>query len=239
MSVEPTELVPEPASGRVFERALRPGAADADGGGRARLDAIARWLQDVAYLDLVDAGFEDRGAWIVRRLRIRAERFPRFGEELTLRTFCSGLGRFSAERRTSVVGTEARVEAVALWVCLDREAGRPLRFPRDFVAAYEESAAGRPAGTRLRHPDPPDGAERVATWLFRATDVDAAGHVNNSHFWEPLEQELAAGEVPETLDAEVEHRDPAQPGEVAIVRAGHMSWVATADGALHASILRS
>jgi acyl-ACP thioesterase len=238
VNVEPTELVPAPASGRVFERALRPGVADADGGGRARLDAIARWLQDVAYLDLVDAGFEDRGAWIVRRLRIRVERFPRFGEELELGTFCSGLGRFSAERRTSVAGETARVEAVALWVCLDPEAGRPLRFPPEFVAVYADSAAGRPAATRLRHPDPPDGADRVATWLFRATDVDAAGHVNNSHFWEPLEQELAAGDAPESFDAEIEHRDPAQPGEVEILRAGETTWIAAPRGALHASIVR-
>jgi len=27
---------------------------------------MARWLQDVAYADLIDAGFEGRGAWIVR-----------------------------------------------------------------------------------------------------------------------------------------------------------------------------
>jgi acyl-ACP thioesterase len=234
---EPTELAP-PADGRVFERALRPGIADADGTGRVRLDAIARWIQDIAYLDLVDAGWESGGAWIVRRLRIRVERFPRFGEELTLRTFCSGLGRFSAERRTSVVGEPARVETVALWVCLDPEAGRPLRFPPEFVAVYAESAARRPAGTRLRHPEPPADAERVATWNFRATDVDAVGHVNNSHYWEPLEEELAAGEAPESFDAEIEYRDPAQPGEMAILRAGETTWVAAPGGALHASIVR-
>ena len=39
-----------------------PGIADAVGDGRVRLDAIARWLQDVAYADLIDAGFErERG----------------------------------------------------------------------------------------------------------------------------------------------------------------------------------
>ena len=45
-----------------------------------RLDAIARWLQDVAYEDLLDAGFEKSGVWIVRRLRLRVEAWPRFGE---------------------------------------------------------------------------------------------------------------------------------------------------------------
>jgi acyl-ACP thioesterase len=35
---------------------------------------------------------------VVRRLRIKVEHFPRFGEDLELRTFCTGIGRFSAER---------------------------------------------------------------------------------------------------------------------------------------------
>ena len=57
-----------------------PGIADAVGSGRVRVDAIARWLQDVAYADIIDAGFDEGGAWVVRRMRMRVEAFPRFGE---------------------------------------------------------------------------------------------------------------------------------------------------------------
>lgn len=230
------ELVPEPASGRVFEREMRPGVADVSSTGRARLDAIARWLQDIASDDLVDAGFEGQGAWIIRRTRIRVEAFPRFGEELTLRTFCSGIGRFSAERRTTVRSEGGLVEAVALWVCLDPERGRPLRFPEDFIAAYEESAAGRDANVRLRHPEPPEGASREP-WLFRATEIDVARHVNNSHYWVPLEEGLARGPEPEQIDAEVEYRDPAEAGEAVLLREGSALWVASPEGTLHASLL--
>jgi acyl-ACP thioesterase len=217
---------------------MRPGIADADGGGRCRLDAMARWLQDIAYEDLVDAGFEGRGAWIVRRTRIRVESFPLFGERLQLRTFCSGFGRFSAERRTSIRGETGAVETVSLWVCLDPEAGRPMRFPPDFTAVYEESAAGRDANVRLRHPEPPEDAER-SSWRFRATEMDTAGHINNSHYWTPLEEELASGPEPESIDAEVEYRDPAMPGEVALLRDGSSLWIAGADGTLHASLIRA
>jgi len=217
---------------------MLPGIADADADGRCRLDAIARWLQDVAYADLIDAGFEGRGAWIVRRTRIRVEAFPRFGEELAVRTFCSGIGRFSAERRHSIRGEAAAVETVALWVCLDPERGRPMRFPPDFLAVYEESAAGRDANVRLRHPDPPADADR-SSWTFRASEMDPAGHVNNSHYWTPLEEELAGGPEPRSIDAEVEYRDPAMPGEVALLRAGTSLWITGTDGAVHASILRA
>lgn len=217
---------------------MRPGIADADAAGRCRLDAMARWLQDVAYADLIDAGFEGRGAWIVRRTRIRAQAFPRFGEELTLRTFCSGIGRFSAERRTSIKGPGADVETVALWICLDPERGRPMRFPPDFVAVYEQSAGGRDANVRLRHPDPPADAPR-SPWVFRASEMDPAGHINNSHYWTPLEEDLAGGPEPESIDAEVEYRDPATAGEAVLLRQGASIWIAGAADAIHASILRA
>jgi acyl-ACP thioesterase len=217
---------------------MRPGIADADSAGRCRLDAMARWLQDIAYLDLIDAGFEGRGAWIVRRTRMRVERFPRFGEELTLRTFCSGIGRFSAERRTSITGETAAVETVSLWVCLDPERARPMRFPDDFVAVYEESAAGRDANVRLRHSDPPPDAER-SPWRFRAAEMDPAGHINNSHYWTPLEEELAGGSEPESIDVEIEYRDPGRPGEVEVARQGTSIWIAGAEGAVHASLIRA
>ena len=229
-----TELVGEPATGRIFEQALMPGIADADGGGRVRLDAIARWLQDVAYADLLDAGFDEQGVWIVRRMRLRVGAFPRFGEPVTLRTFCSGLGRFSAERRTTVRGPASSVDAVALWIWID-EQGRPARVGERFAELYGESAGGRGATVRLRHPEPPTMLER-STWTFRAADVDIAGHVNNSHYWSVLEERLVGAE-PGAIDAEIEHREPAQPG-VGSIAGDHSQglWIEGGDGAVHASI---
>jgi acyl-ACP thioesterase len=224
--------------GRAFEQTRRPGIADANAAGRCRFDAMARWLQDVAYADLIDAGFEGQGAWIVRRTRIRVDVFPRFGEDLIIRTFCSGIGRFSAERRTSIKGDSAAVETVSLWVCLDPERGRPMRFTPEFMAAYEVSAGGRDANVRLRHPDPPAESERSA-WHFRATEMDTAAHINNSHYWVPLEEDLAAAPEPGSIDAEIEYRDPAMPGEAVLLRQGSSIWITGADDTVHASLLRA
>jgi acyl-ACP thioesterase len=215
-----------------------PGIADATPSGRCRLDAIARWLQDVAYEDVLDAGFEARGAWIVRRLRIRVGSFPRFGEMLSVRTWCTGIGRFSAERSTSIQGSSATVDTVSTWIYLDPETGRPLRFEPEFLEIYEESAQGRDANVRLRHPDPPEGAE-PSSWIFRASEMDPAGHINNSHYWTPLEEELSAGPEPDSIDAEVEFRDPAMPGEVVLLRDGPALWIASREGEVHASLLIS
>ncbi len=227
-------IVDEPGRGRVFERTIMPGIADAGDGGRVCVDALARWLQDVAYLDLVDAGLEADGAWIMRRGRLVVESFPRFGDEVELRTFCSGIGRFSAERRTSMRGSSARVETVAIWVWLDAETLRPRRFGSEFAELYGESAGGRDAGVRLGHPDPPTDAVSTS-WRFRASDIDVAGHVNNASYLAPLEEELSGGE-PQRIELEIEYREPAHAGEVAILSAGSRRWIVGREGAVHASM---
>jgi len=213
-----------------------PGLADATATGRLRLDAIARWLQDAAYLDIVDAGLADRGGWVVRRTRLRVESFPRFGAPVLVRTFCSAAGRVAAERRTSVSGGGAAVEAVAMWIHVDTETLRPLRLGEEFDAVYGESAGERKANFRLRHPEPSEDAEPMS-WHFRATDVDLAGHVNNAAYWEPVEEELCQGPEPASADMEIEYREPAQPGEARIVRDRSVIWVTDTRGALHASIV--
>ncbi|MFN8160522.1 MAG: thioesterase [Solirubrobacterales bacterium] len=232
----------QPAGGRIFSRRLRPGIADTDSTGEVRLDAIARWLQDIAYLDVVDAGFEHRGAWIVRRTRIRARALPRFGEDLVVRTFCSGMGRFCAERTTTVEGTTASVEAVAVWVHLDPGRRTPARFDGAFRSVYAESAAGRTASPRLGHPAPPAGAE-PSPWEFRSTDLDLAGHVNNSHYWAILEACLREGHGerrrwggPGAIGAEVEHHAAAGEGTARVLRSEEGIWVTTTAGEVLASI---
>src|SRR5947209_3424961 len=185
-------MVPLPAEGRVFEQSFRPGFADCAPSGRMRLDAMARWLQDVAYADVVDADLADRAIWVVRRTRIRVRRFPRFGEEFIVGTFCSGMGRMWAERRTSIRRADeadADVEAVSLWVHLDPVTWRPTPLSDEEVALYGTSAAGRRVTARLHHPQPPgDGAG--TPWQFRATELDIAGHINNAAYWQPLEEHL-------------------------------------------------
>ena len=99
-----------------------------------------------------------------------------------------------AERRTSVSGGGAVVEAVALWVHIDPATLRPARLGEEFHAVYGESADGRRARSRLRHP-PRRPARRAVRVALRAADLDVAGHVNNAAYLEPVEELfLASGE---------------------------------------------
>jgi len=233
------EIVPVPDGGRVYEHTVRPGLADAAPGGRVRLDALARWLQDVAHADVSDAGVGDRAVWVVRRARMQVARFPRFGEAATVSTFASGLGRMWAQRRTRVTTSAgALVEAVALWVHLDPASGRPVPLTDEELELYRASSGGREIKARLRHPapPPPDTVDLDARpWAFRATDLDLAGHVNNAAYWAVLEEELLGGAEPEALDVELEFRAPSQPGRFSVLAEGARRWVVADGGAVHAS----
>ncbi|MGH2871841.1 MAG: acyl-ACP thioesterase domain-containing protein, partial [Solirubrobacteraceae bacterium] len=94
-------VAPDPR-GRLFSIRRRPLLADCAPSGRVRLDALARWMQDIAFADVEDAGLERVAVWVLRRHRIRVASFPRFGERCAVHTFCSGIGRMWAQRRTTV-----------------------------------------------------------------------------------------------------------------------------------------
>lgn len=217
---------------------MQAGLGDCAPSGRIRIDALARWLQDVAYGDVEDAGLQDAAVWVVRRSRIRIERFPRFAECFEVATFCSGIGRMWAERRTTVVPSgqaDGIVETVSLWVHLDPVLRRPTPLTEHELAVYGALGHDRRISARLRHRAPP-GTAAETPWTFRATECDVADHVNNAAYWQPLEEELLAGPDPEAIDVEIEFRTPAQPGQKRILSADRWRWIVGEEGEVHASL---
>ena len=233
------ELVPPPADGRVFRHRVAAGLADVAPSGRARLDAIARWLQDAALADVVDSGLDGGGVWVLRRLRLCVGRFPRLGDALEVRTFCSGTGALVAERRSTVVvagaAGEPAVEALALWVHLDPQGLRPRPLPDGFEAVYGASAAGRRVRAGLRHRGEPPAGAPSSPWRFRAADLDIAGHVNNSVYWQVVEEELVGSEPRGRVDVEIEYRTAGDVGDAVVLAGEDMRWIA-AEGDVLATV---
>ena len=74
-----------PRTGRAFAHTRLVGPRETGVDGRARLDAIVDWLQVVAFADVIDAGLQDAVLWVVRRVTLAIERFPRLGETIEVR----------------------------------------------------------------------------------------------------------------------------------------------------------
>jgi len=184
-------LVPRPDSGRVFVGTRRVRLSDADSSGRLRLDAVARYLQDVAADDVLETewGSPDH-FWLVRRTVIQQLRPISIEEMVELTTWSSGTASSSASRRTTARGERGGlIEAESIWVHLSRES-RPVRFGGNFFEVYGPSANGRRISTRLELPDLPAAAER-AQWPLRRSDLDLLGHLNNAAYWQAIEEAAA------------------------------------------------
>lgn len=224
---------------RRFSARRRVRLSDTNAAGRLRLDAVARYLQDVASDDVADAGFraEDH-VWVVRRTGL--EVVTPFGgdEHVELETWCSGVAGTSASRRTTVAGDRGGcIEAESVWIHLDR-ALAPKRLDERFLAVYGASAEGRRPSTRFTLAPPPAGAS-VRAWLLRSTDEDRLGHVNNAAFWAPVE-EAWAERLADPLRIVLEYRRPIDVEEtVALVLDEDAMWLMVGDEVRAAAILRS
>lgn len=211
------EFVASPNNSRIYRATRRVHLGDVDGTGELRLEALARYLQDIATDDAHDGELAEQlgGAWVLRRMAVDIHAVPRFNEEVELATFCSGWGPAWAERRTDVVAPDGTplARAEAIWVFIDRANGRPLNLSDDFFRTYGAAAQGRRVSGRLRHRRPrPDASQRP--WPLRESDFDVLDHVNNARYLEAVEDELAA-RLPKhrAIASEMEFRGQVERGD--------------------------
>ncbi len=221
---------------RRFASRRRISLSDTDAAGRLRLDAVARYLQDAASEDWLDAGFDhDSHVWVVRRTELEVREPFRPEDAFTIETWCSGAAGSTAARRYSVRGERGgAVEAESIWIHLDREL-QPKRLDERFLEVYGSSAGGRKASGRLVLQAAAAASGRP--WPFRTTDVDRLGHVNNAAYWAPLE-ETWAGRLDGRFRAVLEYRRPIDLGEPVELRAdGALAWLTVAGETRAAAML--
>ena len=201
--------LPRPAAARAHTGRRRVRLADVDEHGRLRLDAIARFLQDVAIEDVDETGWGmPDHLWFVRRIRVDVTRPFAGDREVEVVTWCSGVATVAAGRRWSLAGDAGgRCEVDSVWIHLGPD-GRPARIG-DF-GPYAEAAAGRSVSARPVLGGPPADAE-LRAWQVRRTDIDRHGHVNNAVYWQAVEEVLDDPAAP--LSAQLDYRAPLDLGD--------------------------
>ena len=184
-------MVGLPGAGRTFPGRRRVRLGDCSPGGRLRLDAAARYVQDLSDDDTRDAGLAQM-TWVVRRTVMDVRQFPVYLDPLEMVTWCSGLGSRWAERRVDITGASGGcVNSATLWVHLDSDSLRPAPMSSAFDEIFVPSTLGRTISSRLTLGPPPPDLELVP-WSVRFADFDVMNHVNNAIALVIVEEALAA-----------------------------------------------
>ncbi len=206
------EMVGRANVGRTFHGERRVRLGDCSPGGRLRLDATARYLQDLSDDDTRDAGLAQM-TWVVRRTVIDVLRFPTYLEPLDMVTWCSGIGSRWAERRVDIDSAGGgSISSATLWVHLDAETLRPVPPRSEFQLTFAPAAAGRSVSSRLKLDGPPPDLT-LARWPVRFVDYDVMNHLNNAVAFALVEEVLAARRALRApMRVEVEYRSSVERG---------------------------
>lgn len=194
--VIPSVLPERPTVGTPFETGWPVRLADTDGDQILRLDAVARYLQDIGFehLDAVEDGDIHRG-WVVRRTVIDMLKPISFGERVTLRRWCSALSSRWCNMRVQITGSKGGlVDTEGFLIHFGTESGMPARMTDRFMAPMlaattEHRLRWQPALTEPLPAAEPGRSERA--FPLRVTDIDLLDHVNNAVYLSAVEEVLA------------------------------------------------
>ena len=173
--------------------------------GQARISALLRYAQDVAWRHSEDLGFDrdwyrERGVgWVVRAVELELHAPIPMGHALQVSTAVVGHRRIWARRLGECRLADGTVAArVATdWVLLDGR-NRIVRIPDDFGVVF----ANPEVDSEILRVPPPEGAPVASMALgVRPRDLDPLDHVNNAVYVDWLDEAVeAAGWRPAVRD---------------------------------------
>ena len=157
---------------------------------RASLQSLCNYMQEAAGNSARELGFSmeellERGqAWVLARLRMEIDRYPRWKDTVQVETWPSGLDRLYATREFILHDDEGPfARASSAWLVIDTERRRPTRPP---AVLREVDVPDRPAPLTLSLDSipAPETTEREQRFRVRFSDLDLNRHVNNVRYVE-------------------------------------------------------
>lgn len=164
---------------------------ETDPQGRLRVSILCQLLQEAATAHAAMLGvavetlIENGVAWVLSRLHLEIDRWPAAEDEIAVLTWPEAASRLFTERRFEIFDpSKRRIGAAStLWLVLDLDRRRPVRLPAEVLERLNEHELG-PEPRKFAVLAPPDPIERELEFTVRRSDLDLAGHVNNTSYVE-------------------------------------------------------
>lgn len=213
----------------VWKESFRVRSYETDPTGRASIATICNYLQEAAGNHAFSLGvsvehFHDRPhTWMLARLRVLIDRYPRWRDDVTIETWPCGVERLFAMRDYLILdgvgGPLGR--ATSAWMLIDLERRRPVRMP-ETVTSLELPDRRRALGSSAAALSEPTAETKSETVRVEYNDLDVNGHVNNVRYVEWALEAIPAShrEASDLTDIEVHFRTEAVYGDAVMVHAG-------------------
>ena len=178
------------------------GYQDVDPRMSMRLSVLLRRFQEAAIAHSQAAGDGPSAhpqrphIWLMNKLAVAVQRYPRFGEAVEIVTWSRGATGLRAARDFQArCGEEILASASSLWLYFDRAAKRPRKVPEAIMDAYTTETAVALEADLAHWKFADQGALAIAGSVsVRHSDIDANRHVNNAVYVDYLETVLARRE---------------------------------------------
>ncbi|MCB1120580.1 MAG: hypothetical protein KJT03_03450 [Verrucomicrobiae bacterium] len=211
----------------VYELQNRVGYYQVDLSHRIRLGFLFQLFQEAAIhhanqYEIGTRNMEARGeSWILNRVALKLDRYPKLDEELTIQTWATSLKHFKGFREFRVCsGGEVIGKISTLWLYISMEKKAFTRLPFEVEETFPTRSDDIYFDNldRLRLPKP--ASESAATRVtLRYSDIDGNQHVNNAAFIDILQAALYHRNLntrPQEVEIQFAREIPPDAGEVEV-----------------------
>ena len=209
---------------------------ECDAEGLATMPSICNYLQEAASIHAGELGFSksdfdhsgENISWVLTRLIVNMEAYPKWGEEVMVETFPRGGRKIAAWRDFEIKDAGGTVLGVASseWMIIDLSARKAVAVPQTVLSCIDDSAVpvlGANPFSKLRFPN--ECPTPAFSSRAQKSHIDLNGHVNNVRY---IEWMLEPCKSPRPKMMEIVFRGEAFAGDEV-----NVSVIAEGDSLLH------
>ncbi len=169
-----------------YKEAFKIRSYELDAGGRASIQSICNYLQEIASIHAAKLGFSVTDlfkrnlTWVLSRLHVQMEKYPQWGDTITIETWPSTMTRMFSLREFIIRNAQDEIigKATTSWMLLDIVVKKAIEIP-EFIRSIRTWDANRAVEDTFNKLPAPKETPFQKSFNVRLSDLDINQHVNN------------------------------------------------------------